>query len=677
MRKEETVKVIIGKRGGEIEEPLSFHVPSHLRNRVKLGSFVVVDVGGRLTTGCVVKEEGEGERAEPILALLPIPPLPPSLLALAHFISHDYLVSLQSALQSIAPEVLSASPRLIFYPLTEHAKVRGRVKRLIMDEARKGLTYTSLKALPFANIRQKVLSLLEAGYLSAKVELRFAEREEKRQFLLPPSPPLVPSPWELGDKRGTMIWGGDRRERMGIYAYLIHKHLWEGGSVILLFPHPLWAEWAVNLLSPYAENIVLFHRAMPLKERYELWKRMAGSILPTLVVGDRGALFAPLRGVRLLIVEGDGEYSLRNRRPPYYEVGAVAFQRAVQEGAKVVFGSDIPSLMRLAWAKNQILDLHKLPFSMGQLRIEDIRGKRHIIPPPTREEIRDTLDQGKKVLLVVNKRGLFRLYCRDCGFYFLCPSCETSLMLQEEGGERYLQCFLCGRKEKAPEVCPVCGGHRIAARGIGTQRLISAVKRMFPKANVASLTTEAPSQAVWEADVVVGTTRAIIPWLFLLNPTLSCLFEVDATLSLPHFSQRERVYRLLFSLRSRSERLVIHTGQPNNPFFSLLPEEFLEMEVKTRQERQFPPFGHILTFLIEDSEEDKARLRAEEIYEKLGKRFPFLPPFPSFYPKEKGVFRYLLVLPTPSLSKAREALRAMQSLKLKNWRWFLDSEDML
>jgi primosomal protein N' (replication factor Y) len=668
-----SVKIIVGKVAGEIEEPLTYSLPTHLKD-IKLGAFVVVEVGGRLRIGCVVGR-GEEKGKEPVLALLPISPLPPFLLSLAHWLSSEYLSSLQDSLQTIVPEVLNAIPSLYLYPKVDYQQVRGKVRREMVREAEKGVSYTTLRVYPTPRARQKIIALINSQILLPKVEVKFKERESKRPFSLPPIPKISPILFNSSSK-ATIIWGGNRRKRLALYSGAILKVLNTGGNAILVMPDSSSAEWAGKTLSQFIKTTYIYHRRLPLSQRFSLWQLLAKSFHSTLVVGNRSALFAPLPNVKLIIVEGDGESSLIHREPPSYEAGNVAYQRMIQEGIRVIFGSDLPSLSRFNLAKKGI-PLKKLPFQLGEMEIVDMKGIRHIIPPQTREEIDKALKENGKVVLVVNRKGLFYLFCQDCGNSFLCPSCNIPLILCEVGTEkkRFLFCHLCGNLSPAPDVCPICGSYRISARGMGIQRLASAAKRLFPTARIATISSETPSQPFWEADIIVAT-KAIVPWLELIKPTFSCIFDIDSLLRFPNFSQYESVYRLIFTLRKESRKLIIHTNQPENPLFCYEPIEYLERESEARKERKFPPFGHLLTFVIDEKDESKAIEKANGLYQHLiSKNLHCLPPFPSLYPKRGGVYRYLLVIPTTSLYRARQLLKEALEYD-KDLKWFLDIQEI-
>jgi len=68
--------------------------------------------------------------------------------------------------------------------------------------------------------------------------------------------------------------------------------------------------------------------------------------------------------------------------------------------------------------------------------------------------------------------------------------------------------------------------------------------------------------------------------------------------------------------------------------------------------------------------------KAESLYRHLiSKNFHCLPPFPSLYPKRGGVYRYLLVIRTTSLHKARQILKEALEHQ-KDLKWYLDIQEV-
>src|SRR5205823_9482209 len=74
-----------------------------------------------------------------------------------------------------------------------------------------------------------------------------------------------------------------------------------------------------------------------------------------IVVGARSAIFAPIRGLGLIVVDEEHDPSYKQDSDPRYDARTVAAKRAALEGAVAVYGSATPRPE--SWAALERLDL--------------------------------------------------------------------------------------------------------------------------------------------------------------------------------------------------------------------------------------------------------------------------------------------------------------------------------
>src|SRR5258708_26817030 len=79
--------------------------------------------------------------------------------------------------------------------------------------------------------------------------------------------------------------------------------------------------------------------------------------------------------------------------------------------------------------------------------------------------------------------------CRDCGKSVQCLGCSVALVQHAEVDG--LVCHYCGYSRAMPAVCDYCGSRNIRGLGMGTQRLETMVKRLWPAARVLRLDSDA------------------------------------------------------------------------------------------------------------------------------------------------------------------------------------------
>jgi hypothetical protein len=167
-----------------------------------------------------------------------------------------------------------------------------------------------------------------------------------------------------------------------------------------------------------------------------------------------------------------------------------------------------------------------------------------------------------------------------------------------------------GKKIRAADVCPDCGGWRLRTRGIGIQQVFDEAKEQFPNKHILLLdhitgSTRKKAQKIIDdfyssrETILVGTQMAL-PYLNLNGVDLSAIISLDATRSNPTWRADENVFRLLLQLRdiSSQEVLVQTRTSPDlvieGAKHSSL-ESFYRDELDLRESLNYPPFS---TFIL-------------------------------------------------------------------------------
>ena len=104
----------------------------------------------------------------------------------------------------------------------------------------------------------------------------------------------------------------------------------------------------------FGERIALLHSGMTEAERRDERERIVSGEA-RVVVGARSAVFAPVRGLGLVVVDEEHDPSYKQESDPRYDARTVAAKRAALEGAVAVFGSATPRPE--SWAALERLDL--------------------------------------------------------------------------------------------------------------------------------------------------------------------------------------------------------------------------------------------------------------------------------------------------------------------------------
>jgi primosomal protein N' (replication factor Y) len=238
-----------------------------------------------------------------------------------------------------------------------------------------------------------------------------------------------------------------------------------------------------------------------------------------------------------------------------------------------------------------------------------------------------------------------------------------------------LRCHLCGTEKNAPARCPQCGAPDIRWRGLGTQRVEEAVRRVLPRARIERMDTDTMSKknrfrevlAQFRAgriDVLVGT-QMIGKGLDFPNVTLVGLIDADISMHIPDFRANERTFQLLVQVAGRAGRgdrageVIVQTFTPQaEPIqFSRHADfaGFAASELKIRRAYSYPPYRHLIHHLFRGPNPEKLKFFAEQwarlVEKTLGERVELRGPAASPIEKIKDEYRWQLWYFTNGVTK--------------------------
>ncbi len=135
-----------------------------------------------------------------------------------------------------------------------------------------------------------------------------------------------------------------------VYIEAIVRVLARGERAIVLVPEiALTPQTARRFEAAFGERVAVLHSALSERERFDSWHAAARGEVDV-VVGARSALFAPLPGVRLVVVDEAHERTYKQDSTPRYNAVAVARERMRAADGVLVLGSATPPLEAYAAA---------------------------------------------------------------------------------------------------------------------------------------------------------------------------------------------------------------------------------------------------------------------------------------------------------------------------------------
>lgn len=482
---------------------------------------------------------------------------------------------------------------------------------------------------------------LLAGFSNAVIARTVAagallEREivpsRDRAAAVPPEPPPATAEQrraleaiaELLDARAfgeTLMHGVTGSGKTYVYIETIKEVVRDGGRAIVLVPEiSLTPQTARHFEAVFGERVAVLHSALSERERFDAWQAcVAGEI--DVVVGARSAVFAPLRDVRLLVVDESHESSYKQDSVPRYHAVAVARERMRREGGVLVLGSATPSVESFAAAtvgKIGLIVLReratKLP--LPAVRVIDLSkefeaGNRGIFAAPLVQALADRFERDEKCVLLVNRRGSAGfVLCRSCGTVPECPRCSVSLASHRSEG--LLRCHYCDYQMPIPQRCPQCSMETIKEFGVGTERVAEEVAHLFPRARVVRMDSDTTTRVgdharllrafEEEGDVLVGT-QMVAKGLDYPDVTLAAVVAADVGLHLPDFRAAERSFALIAQVcgrsgRARAGEAIVQTYSLSHPAIVYAAEHdydgFAAHELEERAALGFPPVRRLI-----------------------------------------------------------------------------------
>ncbi len=364
----------------------------------------------------------------------------------------------------------------------------------------------------------------------------------------------------------------------------------------------------------------------PDADRAQGWRDLGRSAV-RLAVGTRSALLAPLPPGGTFVVVDEHEVAHRPPGPPRIHAREVVLERCRRQGLAAIFTAATPSAE--AWhraARGDIALCLAPSAAWPSVTLADTRGilRREALTPTLARELRETLAGGRRAFLAVSRLAS-ALACDECGGVVRCEACGIALAYARAAAA--LACRLCSATRPLPDVCPECRSHRLSPFGWGIERVEHAVRRRFPRAQVARYDPEATRGARAEAqrvaaaaaDVVIGTRGA----LRLFGPAslgLAGFVSPDQLLRVPDFRAGEHTLAFLWAAAERVRpdgRVVIQSQNPAHYVFAALIDgdlaAFYDRELAFRRELGYPPFQRLAVVTLRGRTGDESQQAAAQI----------------------------------------------------------------
>ncbi|MCP9438770.1 MAG: primosomal protein N' [Nitrospira sp.] len=634
-----------------ITKAFTYIVPHPLAQKIAVGRMVLVPFGRTIVEGAVISLSDQPPNGITSSHLKSIHCLADnadgterdsSWLELSRIIAEQYVAPWGQCLRLVLPRRLKQRASSIRYRATEAGRtaldagtcpdhLRGMLTRIArthrgisLSTIRKSRDRHKWEAVEALERRSWIIATASADprpnalVRSGEPLAHGAEPRVAPAPSLPLSPPSAEqtegdSPWESriieylrANQPKKLVLHAPWEYRINRLAGAIRHTLTSGKSAIVLSGEIAKAEWLGRFLSDIDEFPVSV--LSPTAAPRPLGQRGEGS--PSVIVGTRSAVFAPLRSIGLIWIDGEEDPAFKEPREPRYHAREVAWIRAEMERALLVLASAHPSLESMFDAVAELHTVLPDPTSRPIVELVDLnrepRGtlfSRRLV-----EAMNEALSSKAGVVLFLNRKGYARtLLCQDCGWIPRCSACVVPLAYSRESDR--LVCRYCGRTDPFPQSCPTCKAVHWVTVGEGTERAEAEARRLFPAAVVLRLDGDRlrrPSAArdLWEKirsnswDILIGT-QALFQHFPFPRRGLVGVLQADSGLHIPDFRAAERTYQLLDDAvwcahpAAQGGRVILQTKLPAHHAIQAVlagsPPRFYEEELAARRLLHFPP----------------------------------------------------------------------------------------
>ena len=679
----------------------SYIIPEEMKDIIQIGQAVMVPFGrqGLINAFIVGFSDylAEGIKAKKINRILDETPLfSIKYLKLLEWVANYYCTDFVTVLNAAIPMKLieknsktELSVKLIkedFEGLTkrqkeilEHLNTLGKISLIDFEEKAK-TTRATMKKLEEKGFVEIKSELIYRNPLTIFKDIQIEplyELSEDQEAVYQGIKSKMRSPNPI------LLHGVTASGKTEVYFKLIKDVIDSGKNVLFLAPEIALASQLTKRLARKfgIKDVAIWHSSISEGEKYDVWQRLYNNEIKILA-GARSAVFAPLQNIGLIIIDEEHEGAYKQTNPaPRYDARIVARRLAQFHQAPLLLGSATPDVSTYYYALNnnnlfQMLKrFNNAPLAKPEVINMQEYGKasyRGILSKPLQTEIKEAVEGGKQVILLMNRRG-FSTYtqCKACGTVIECPDCSIPMVWHSDG--KKLKCHYCSKEMSMPDFCPQCGSDALSNSGTGTQKIEILVKELFPEYRVERIDSDILTKKnahiellnkfqKGEIDILVGT-QMIAKGLDNPNVTLVGVISADTGFSVPDFRASERGFQLLTQVAGRAGRgeykgkVLFQTYNPDYYAFQTAKsqnyEKFFETEIKARQEFDYPPFSQIIRLILSSMNNFRAEKSAMEIAMRLTtmtEKFGFteyletLGPTPCIISKINGYYRFQILI---------------------------------
>ena len=339
---------------------------------------------------------------------------------------------------------------------------------------------------------------------------------------------------------------------------------------------------------------------LPRAERYRnfLSASLGGA---ELVVGMRGAIFAPIPALSEIYLHQENSEHYYERRSPHWNAREVAWIRSKLSNVNLHLTGYVPSL-------DVAIDIDKKEISYQATRakvsvVAQASSNGELIPTKIYQQVRKSLVNGPVLFLVPAKGYATAISCAKCRNIAIC---ECGGKLSKSSAKSEPACVLCSKKYQNWK-CGWCGEARVFLTSRGIERLAEEIGRSFPNQLVIQSTGTDPRDEVSDDPALVISTPGVEP-IAESGYAAVVILQVDRFLSSSASNGVESAYSNFFSASAliSDNGVIALVHDDGAPITSALatwnPATISKREIEQRISLQLPPVSGAVLVLADSAE---------------------------------------------------------------------------
>jgi primosomal protein N' (replication factor Y) len=656
-------------RARALRGPFDYALPEELRERVNVGSMLVVPFGRQELLAVVV---GLAEDSEIAAERLLTPrrtveaDVPVDLVELAGWIAREYCSTPARALSLVLPPGAEAGVGGVAQLVAEltaagreapstGVRLTERQRAILERLATLGAASASDAGADHGALRRLeargLVRLSHRPLRRAPQHVAVGARREGRPALTPDQRSAlddIDAALATRAHDALLLHGVTGSGKTELYLRAAESALAQGRGAIVLVPEiGLTPQTTSRFIERFGDVVAVAHSRLSAGERYDEWMRLRRGEA-RICVGPRSAVFAPIENLGLIVVDEEHDASYKHEGDPRYDAREVALRRAERMGAVLMAGSATPRPESYGRLRRVSLPRRADGSPLPAVEIVDMREVPRALHERTAEALAELTRNGRKGIVLLNRRGWSNfLSCRSCGRVWGCPECDVALVLHR--ADSTIACHHCGHRQGVPTTCDGCGSRSVARHGLGTERLEQELADALGgpvfrlDADVAAGRGRAAAVlAAFErapSGVLVGT-QMVAKGHDFDGIALGVVLDADATLRFPDFRAEERTFALIAQLAGRAGRggtpgrVLVQTLAPDARSILAAARHdstgFLDGELARREALRYPPYGHLIRVVCSSVRPGLALSAAAELRQRLDVEAQLLGPAPLF-----------------------------------------------